>query len=366
MTRQMNFVYTILLVVLLVWLLAGCADRSGDGGGQQPGASHEGSSASGIWKVHAGPSPVKEDMSGKMIFGLDDGIWTMNADGSDLAQLHGPFVDPANTDESPLAPSPSWLPDGNKIAFIKTSRKCAEEESSAKATGSASAEPTAPPPCAFVMDANGSNQEQLLDLPVRALSFSPDGEKIAYVTESSEIYVTNADGSGTPDKITNGYYGSPEWSPDGEKIAFTGGPPDDVKDIISNIYVAKVSHAEGDTNHTQNLTDNNSAIVTELSWSPDGAEIAFSGSRDYAGTDIYKMNANGSGMIRLTDSPDPESYPSWSPDGKDIAYIKTDRYERNRTGIYVVNSDGSNPTLIKKLHPTNMWAPAEADSLDWR
>lgn len=52
-------------------------------------------------------------------------------------------------------------------------------------------------------------------------------------------------------------------------------------------------------------------------WSPDGRQIAFVSTRD-GSYDIYVMNADGSGVRRLTDHPSAEHDPSWAPDGKSI------------------------------------------------
>ena len=55
------------------------------------------------------------------------------------------------------------------------------------------------------------------------------------------------------------------------------------------------------------------------------------------------MNADGSGQINLTNSPDFENHPSWSPDGTKIAFAS------GRDGndeIYVMNADGSDQTRL--------------------
>jgi TolB protein len=56
------------------------------------------------------------------------------------------------------------------------------------------------------------------------------------------------------------------------------------------------------------------------------------------GCDIYVINADGSGLRRLTDGMDP----AWSPDGKKVAFA---RWQDPR-GIYVIDEDGSNETLL--------------------
>ena len=56
------------------------------------------------------------------------------------------------------------------------------------------------------------------------------------------------------------------------------------------------------------------------------------------GCDIYVINADGSGLRRLTDGMEP----AWSPDGKKVAFGRW----RDPRGIYVIEEDGSNETLV--------------------
>ena len=75
-------------------------------------------------------------------------------------------------------------------------------------------------------------------------------------------------------------------------------------------------------------------------YSPDGRKIAFGSSRS-GDFEIYVMNADGSDVVRLTQSSGLDVRPAWSPDGKRIAFTS------NRDGnydIYIVNADGSDPT----------------------
>src|ERR671936_1565549 len=73
--------------------------------------------------------------------------------------------------------------------------------------------------------------------------------------------------------------------------------------------------------------------------------------------DIYAVNADGSGLVRLTDDPAADFDPSWSPDGQRIAY----RHEDERSGqIYVMNADGSqqqNLTRRRGLDYSPAWSP---------
>jgi Tol biopolymer transport system component len=70
-------------------------------------------------------------------------------------------------------------------------------------------------------------------------------------------------------------------------------------------------------------------------WSPDGKRIAFASDR--AGSwDIYVMNANGSNLVRRTATGRNEA-PAWSPDGRTVAFSSL---RGGQVGIYVMSVDG--------------------------
>lgn len=77
-------------------------------------------------------------------------------------------------------------------------------------------------------------------------------------------------------------------------------------------------------------------------WSPDHARIAFVSNRD-GNDEIYVMNADGTSPARLTNDAAHDWYPVWSPDGTRIAFT-TDR--DGNWEIYVMNADGSGPTNL--------------------
>ncbi|MYG81599.1 MAG: hypothetical protein F4187_07480 [Gemmatimonadetes bacterium] len=72
-------------------------------------------------------------------------------------------------------------------------------------------------------------------------------------------------------------------------------------------------------------------------WSPDGSRIAYTAFFTGNG-DIYVMNADGSGVTRLTSHSRSETFPAWSPDGKRLAFgPPADSYGY----LYATNADGS-------------------------
>jgi TolB protein len=71
------------------------------------------------------------------------------------------------------------------------------------------------------------------------------------------------------------------------------------------------------------------------------------------GDDVWSINADGTGLARLTDSPWAEFDPAWSPDGTRIAYRSEPHGDEE---IWVMNADGSGRhRLTRGLSPA--WSP---------
>ena len=93
-------------------------------------------------------------------------------------------------------------------------------------------------------------------------------------------------------------------------------------------------------------------------WSPNGKRIAFSSYRNWV-SDIYVMNADGTGISRLTDGWSGNSFdPAWSPDGKRIAFSHAKAGIAQE--IYVMNADGTGVSRLtneNEYSSNPVWSP---------
>jgi hypothetical protein len=173
---------------------------------------------------------------------------------------------------------------------------------------------------------------------------SRDMSKIAFaVWPNGGIQVIDADG--TNGHVLTSVEGdfSPAWSPDGSKIAFDRNQGDQ---FAGDIYVINA-----DRSGLKRLTADGSDD-SDPAWSPNGSKIAFG--RNGA---IYVMNASdGSGLIALTTG-GYDFHPTWSPDGSRIAFASS---RLGTNAIYVMAADGTSIRQITSdslpdYHP--WWSP---------
>src|SRR5207247_1175602 len=95
---------------------------------------------------------------------------------------------------------------------------------------------------------------------------------------------------------------------------------------------------------------------TGPSAAPPLGTIAFVSARD-GNQEIYVMNADGSGVSRLTNTPATDIDPAWSPDGRRIAFASDGDGTHRIYDIYVMNADGSGVTRLSDSGREPAWKP---------
>lgn len=121
----------------------------------------------------------------------------------------------------------------------------------------------------------------------------PDGEHIVFDSNRNggvyEIFVMNADGTGTPTQLTNPPTLSryPSWSPDGRQIVFRRGI--DIYEI----------NADGTGTPVQLTKEVAPSFAQMPVWSPDGRYIAFMSFRE-GYCSVFRMTAEGNDQVNLT------------------------------------------------------------------
>jgi tricorn protease len=153
----------------------------------------------------------------------------------------------------------------------------------------------------------------------RLAAWSPDGAKIAYVSDVSgeeEIYLINQDGSGEPERMTNGNEGmifGVEWSPDGERLAYV--------DKNGKLYVLDV-----ESKRVQEIADERNGLLGGGTWSPKGGHIAFT-LQDLSGfSSIYIWSVEDGQVRRVTGEYFNEFNPAWDPEGNYLYFIADREY----------------------------------------
>lgn len=117
------------------------------------------------------------------------------------------------------------------------------------------------------------------------------------------------------------------------------------------------------------LATNSTAVVTIHDIEPvaqpiqpkTNGKLAFVREEDFTGlNDIYVMNANGTGIVNLTNTPHfIEQNPAWSSDGSKLVFVGFANGGDEPSGVYTMNANGSNRTLVAVSQniESAVWSP---------
>jgi TolB protein len=272
-------------------------------------------------------------------------IYLMNGDGTDVRRL-------TNNEVSDIFPK--LAPDGTTIIFESNRRRVEGEPFNVSDL--------------FLMKTDGTDQTWLGR--GSSATFSPDGTAIAFhasasgkgvpatpypgsATVDSDIFIVGVrdwmEKRATPRNITNNVAAiddDPDWSPDGRTIIFTS---HSTSDNYTNAVSAEIYAISADGTSKPKALTSNKEEERAPAWSSDGKRIAFmcrrNGRPDF---DICVMNADGSGEVKLTDSPLGDLGASWSPDGTKILFHRPKGKGLGMWDLWVVNADGSGESQLTK------------------
>ncbi|MCR4338551.1 MAG: hypothetical protein NUW01_01550 [Gemmatimonadaceae bacterium] len=291
------------------------------------------------------------------------GIWVMDIDGSNLRQLTNR---PGSSGEG-TNHSPRWSRDGERIAFLSNR----EGRRFGTTVGVSDV---------YVMGADGSNPHNVshalgsqLGFNVEVISWSADGRVVFQTSGDGSnffkrfVYTVKWDGTDLKPLFVNLTDNSPFWSPDGSKLAFISD-----RDGRRRLYMrnadgsgerALTATGPWDDHLPAWLPAFRSGHIEYDPWSPDGTRIAFTRWGDEANDKefLYVINADGSGLIRLSDNT--SEFNGWSPSGQRIAFTKRSSTLPEPPGIpdvFVVNADGTglvNVTNHAASDSDAIWVP---------
>lgn len=253
---------------------------------------------------------VPSALSGRIafpVFAPDRGtydIYVANPDGSNMQRV----LD--------YASQPALSPNGLRIAF----RRWKSDDRGVE-----------------IMDTYGGNQHRLTNFLEDALPFwSPDGRTLVFFSRRESdrrprVYEVDVTGGSDRVLLRGGgpVYGVfPTWMPNGPIIYVVTSPQNGLATMNADGSGFQMVFADGS--------------ATAPAVSPDGARIAFMSQRD-GNWEVYRLNADGSGLVRLTNHGANDGLPAWSPDGSALAFV-SDR--DGSWGVWAVKPAGSQPVKL--------------------
>ena len=166
---------------------------------------------------------------------------------------------------------------------------------------------------------------------------------------NDEIYSMKLDGSNSL-RLTNNNVpdGRAAWSPNGQHIAWVSGTAP-----ARDIYVMNANGSG-----LRNISNTPNADEDFPEWSPEGNRVIFSSNRD-GNHEIYVSNPDGNNVKRLTVRSEDDRWPTFSPDGSRISF-QSNLGAPAQTDVFVMNADGSQVTRLTEANALDQmpaWSP---------
>ncbi|MBB4859905.1 dipeptidyl aminopeptidase/acylaminoacyl peptidase [Novosphingobium chloroacetimidivorans] len=237
------------------------------------------------------------------------------------------LVDLASGRQTPLVAgkgshrSPRWSPDGRRLAYVSSDGEGAAQ--------------------LYVMWVDTDRSVKVTGLPDSpgSLAWSPDGRSIAYTMRVPGEGLKLGEAPEKPEGA--------KWADELEvidRVAYRADGGGYAKPGFDHVFVVP---AEGGAPRQVTFGDYDDA--GPLSWSPDGARIVFSGNRrpewqrEANNSEVYAVDVASGAVTALTSRQGPDGEAMVSPDGKHVAYLGFDDVNRSyeNTELYVMNADGT-------------------------
>jgi len=221
----------------------------------------------------------------------------------------------------------------------------------------------------YVVNADGTGLARL----TRGMdpTFSPDGERVAFVrwTNPWGIYTINPDGSREKLLFSSDVARAPVWSPDGSQIAFyfeTEGLTPPWKEYIEGYGWLTLIPSQRQTEWHLGVVDVADGYLHQPycdrfsfspTWSHDGARLVYDGDHGLSTTTV-----EGPNNVQFNDDVH-DHFPVTSPDGSRIAFM---HWQHDHWEIYAMNADGTGrepltgSSALLERRPSNVspaWSP---------
>lgn len=200
-----------------------------------------------------------------------------------------------------------------------------------------------------IADADGHRARSIMrsDEPVLSATWSPNGEKVAYVSYENDskpaIYLNDLV-TGRKEQLTAfpGLNGAPSFSPDGRKLAI----------VLSKTRNPDIYVLDLETRRLRRIT-RHYGIDTEPSWTPDGRALIFTSNRG-GQPQIYQISLDNLKVERLTFEGDYNAKASLLPDGRGLVMVHRRKgvfhigyldLERGRLGVLTETTLDESPSV---------------------